>query len=453
MGTPVMDDGDFCMDRSPCTCPRHQCRSGHSIKQSSHPRLDGQLDGLFWHSGQVTPPTDNARDLDHASLESLGAFDINFGKDLGPFPLLLPGSDDDRLPTISQCMQPADPRNPPAGYAAKNILFGEPPFEAPNVHLNDDFISTAYLHSLLGSTPLESSANSGPNTNSDFSTDYALSSDHCDEPMLDYSTLPNNLPANSSSLSTLPFGLKDSLTIPVLTPPPTTMTSSCPAECRPPCIITATRTLLLLHIRENSCLSLRNRRDSCGTQGASGPELARMSGSVLRDNKEAGMSVCRMLQCKCALRPQNQVLIAFLCSRLAVWYRAMIRACFSRRPRSSFGGEDDFDEHKSSPEKVIYQAVTIGDHTVDSFSLDWDIQAQVILKELAQLQRLVDTLSARIKQTSTSHSIERDVDANLPFPGLPAIAHDRLVAHLSKEIEAAQHDLTTAWREHQKVQR
>ena len=453
MCTLVIDDGDICMDRSPCTCARHQCRSGHSIKHSNHAQLNDQLDGLFWHLGQVTPPTDKARDFDHTSLEPLGAFDIHFGKDSAPFPALLPSSDDDRQRT-----GPTGPLNLPAGFAANNSLFGEPPFEAPDVHLNVDLSSTAYLHSLLASPPLESSAESGPNTNSDICMDYALGSDSSDEPTLDYLTLPNRLPArnhsHSSSLSTLPFGSEGSLTTPVLTPPPPTrMTSSCLADCRPPCIITATRNLRLLHIRENSCLSLRNRRSSYGSQGASGPEPARMSGSVLKDNKDAGMSVCRMLQCECALRPQNQVLLALLCSRLAVWYRATIRTCISRRPSSSPGREDHFDEHKYSPEKVIYQAVTIGDHTVDNFSLDWDIQAQVILKELGHLQRLVNTLSACMKQTGTSHSMGPGANANAPSTGLPAIAHDRLVAHLSKEVEAAQNDLTTAWREHQKLQR
>ncbi|KAI2682232.1 hypothetical protein LCP963914a_6647 [Penicillium roqueforti] len=42
-----------------------------------------------------------------------------------------------------------------------------------------------------------------------------------------------------------------------------------------------------------------------------------------------------------------------------------------------------------------------------------------------------------------------NANANAPSTGLPAIAHDRLVGHLSKAVEAAQNDLTTAWREHQ----
>ncbi|KAF9248407.1 hypothetical protein DTO027I6_8538 [Penicillium roqueforti] len=257
MYTPVINDGDFCMGRSPCTCPRHRCHSGHSIKHSSHARPNDQLHGLFWHLGQVTPLTDKTRDFDHTSLEPLGSLDIHFGKDSGPFPVLLPSNDDDRLSTIPRFTEPSDPLNPPAGFAANNSLFGEPPFEAADVHLNIDHSSTANLHSLLVSPPLESCAESGPITNSDFCMDYALGSDDSDEPMLDYSTLPNLLSAynysHSSSLSTPPFGSEGSLGFNLTIPPPTTMTYACLAECRPPCIITATLNLRLLHIRENSC--------------------------------------------------------------------------------------------------------------------------------------------------------------------------------------------------------
>lgn len=179
-----------------------------------------------------------------------------------------------------------------------------------------------------------------------------------------------------------------------------------------------------------------------------------MSGSVLKDNKDAGMSVCRMLQCECALRPQNQLMLAVICSRLAVWYQAMIRACFPRRPSSCSGGGDCFDEQTTSPEKVVHQAVTIGHHTVDNLDLEWNIQAQVILGELGHLQRLVNTLSARIRQTGTSRPMGLDtgVEAETPSAGLPGITHDRLVAHLSKKVQAAKDDLITAWREHQKLQ-
>ncbi|THD00082.1 hypothetical protein EYZ11_000407 [Aspergillus tanneri] len=111
-------------------------------------------------------------------------------------------------------------------------------------------------------------------------------------------------------------------------------------------------------------------------------------------------------------------------------------------------GEDCFNDETTSPEKVVYQAVTIGDHTVDNLALGWNIQAQVILRELEHLQRLVDTLSARIRQTGTSRQMGLNADADAPSAKLPGIAHDRLVAHLSKGVQAAKNDLITAWREH-----
>lgn len=344
------------------------------------------------------------------------------------------------------------------GSAANNGLFGDPSFEAPVVDLNVDLSSAPYLHALVETPALPSSTGFGTNTNSDFCMDYALGSDNSDESMLDCFALPDYFSTHNpnhsfSSLSTLPLCSEDSLPTPVLTPlPPTTTTPSCLAQRRPPCILTATQNLRLLHFRETSCLSLRNHRSCSGSQDVSGPEPARMSGSVLKDNKDVGMSVCRMLQCGCALRPQNQIMLAVICSRLTVWYRAMIRACFSRRPSSCSGGGDCFDERTTSPEKVVYQAITIGDHTVDNLSLEWNIQAQVILVELGHLQRLVNTLSARIRQTGTSHPMVLDANADPPSAGLPGIAHDRLVAHLSKEVQAAKNDLITAWREHQELE-
>ncbi|KAJ5198029.1 uncharacterized protein N7498_007146 [Penicillium cinerascens] len=448
MCNPVFDDANL-----------YQCRSSvHSTTHSDHAQLSDQFDGQFLQQGQNTPRTDKARDFDHALLKPSGAFDIPFSKDSGPFPGLLPGNNDDWYSAMPQFEVPTNPLHPIIGSAANTGLFGDPSLEAPEVDLNVDLSSALNLQPLVETPHLSSSTGFGVNANSDFCMDYALGSDNFDEPMLDCSVLPDYLLTHNRnqsfpSLSTLPFCSDDSLSTPVLTPlPPTTTTSSCLAQRRPPCILTATQNLRLLHICETSCLSLRNPRSRCGSQDVSGPEPARMSGSVLKDNKDAGMSVCRMLQCGCALRPQNQIILALICSRLAVWYRAMIRACFSRRPSSCSGDGDCFDEQTTSPEKVIYQAITIGDHTVENLSLERNIQAQVILVELGHLQRLINTLSDRIRQTGTSYQMGLDANADPPSTGLPGVAHDRLVAHLSKEVQAAKNDLITAWTEHQKLE-
>ncbi|KAJ6125416.1 hypothetical protein N7471_012733 [Penicillium samsonianum] len=254
----------------------------------------------------------------------------------------------------------------------------------------------------------------------------------------DGSTLDCTLP----DLSTPLFAVPDSILTPFQTPPPPTTAASCLAQHRTPCIITATQSLRSLHIPQTSCVSRR----SGSSHDSSGLEPPRMSGSVLKANKDAGMSVCRMLQCACALRPQNQLILAIICSRLVAWYRAMIRACFVDGPSSSSGYSVNSgpNEAGSSLEKVVHQPVTIGDHSVDDQALGLTIQAQVTLGELRHMQRLVETLSARMRETANSYPKGMH-GFGAPSGGLPDIAHDQLVAHLMEEVHAAKADLMTAW--------
>ncbi|KAJ5964142.1 uncharacterized protein N7479_004018 [Penicillium vulpinum] len=262
--------------------------------------------------------------------------------------------------------------------------------------------------------------------------------DNHEEPTLDCSTLPD--------LSTPLFAVPDSTLTPFQTPPPPTAAISCLAKHHIPCIITATRSLRSLHIPQTICVSRR----SGSSHDSNGLELPRMSGSVLKSNKDAGMSVCRMLQCTCALRPQNQLILAIICSRLIAWYRAMIRTCFMNdrsslsRPSTKSGPNED----PASLEKVVHQPVTIGDHSVDDQVLGLTIQARVTLGELQYMQRLVETLSARMQESASSYPKGMQgfgAEAGSPSIGLPGIAHDRLITHLLKEVHAARADLMTAW--------
>ncbi|OQE38941.1 hypothetical protein PENCOP_c007G01561 [Penicillium coprophilum] len=254
-----------------------------------------------------------------------------------------------------------------------------------------------------------------------------------DDPMLDWSTLPG--------LSVPVFAAPDSILAPFQTPSPpaAAAVASCLSQRRVPCIITATQSLRSLHVPQTSCIS----RQSVGGHDSSGPEPPRLSGSVLKSNKDAGMSVCRMLQCACALRPQNQLILAIICSRLIAWYRAMIRVCFVNSPRNfSRHMNTRPNDNPTSLEKVVHQPVTIGDHSVDDQALGLIIQAQVMSGELQHMQRLVETLSARMRETANSGP--KGMQTFRAEAGLPGIAHDRLVGHLMKEVHAAKTDLITA---------
>ncbi|KOS44079.1 hypothetical protein ACN38_g5027 [Penicillium nordicum] len=257
-----------------------------------------------------------------------------------------------------------------------------------------------------------------------------------DEQTRDYSALPD--------LSTPLFAVPDSILTPVQTPPQAAA-ASCHSQHRTPCIITATQSLRSLHVPQTSCISHRN----ADNHDRSGLEPPRMSGSVLKANKDAGMSVCRMLQCVCALRTQNQLILAIICSRLIAWYRAMIWACFMNETNrsSEHSINSGSSDARPSLEKVAHQLVTIGDHSIDDQALGLAIQAQVTLGELQHMQRLVETLSARMRETANSYPKGMQglgAEARFPSAGLPDTMHERLVAHLLKEVHAAKSDLMTA---------
>ncbi|CAG8933248.1 unnamed protein product [Penicillium salamii] len=237
---------------------------------------------------------------------------------------------------------------------------------------------------------------------------------------------------------TPPFAVPESGPMLWPTPPPTAATS-CYAQQRPSCIITATKSLRSLHVPKVNCQSrqISGCRDDHTPHGAGQP---RMSGSVLKCNKDAGMSVCRMLQCTCSLRPQNQLILAIICSKLIAWYRAMIQTCFV-----DCHGVNGVPEDMS--EKVIHQPVTIGDHSVDDQRLGLTIQAQVTLRELHHMQRLVETLSARMQETANpipSPASESEAGTRFLSASVSAAAHDQLVANLLRDVHAAKADLLTA---------
>ncbi|KAJ5921368.1 hypothetical protein N7466_009694 [Penicillium verhagenii] len=396
--------------------------------QFSYPRKTG---------GQPSSFSPLESPLSSSSMEA-DAFEMHFGKE-GWASLPDTGIIED----WNSMPAPAEPLHPLVESTANGHLFLDPSFRPIGVDLNAGFNYDLYLDPFAATTPFQGT------TETESCMGYSFGPGNREEPLLSYSAFPDYLSSHQhealESLSTPPLYFDNPQPTPALAPPQT-ITSSCLAENRTPCIITATKYLRTLHIRQPTCLFRSNQ----GTliQETDAPEHPRTSGNVLKSNKEAGMSVCRMLQCACALRPQNQLLLASICSRLVVWYRAMIRASLSCRPGnlSSITGQSLMEEEPALPETVVHEAVTIGDHTVDNPDLGWNIQSQVILGELEHLQRLVDTLSARIKQNShsTLTPMGLNADANVPSIRLPEIAHGRLVTHLSAEIQAVKKGLIMA---------
>ncbi|KAJ5900054.1 hypothetical protein N7495_004798 [Penicillium taxi] len=393
--------------------------------------------------------TSTALDSDHASRENLDPFEMLTCKDPGSIPVPLSNNSHDWQLMLSQsCVAPADSLPHTMESASNKGLFVDSSLEAVDFEGGIDF-SSDILSSLVQTPSTHINNASRVNKSSEFCTDFALDCANSDEPPLDWSAFPDSFSTSDDHTTQSISSLYPKPHPPIFHTPtaPGPTKSSCLAESRPPCVITATENLRLLHIRQYSCLSRTNHQRHSGSQDACSLEAPRMSGSVLKDIKSVGKSVCRMLQCGCALRSQNQLIIASICSRLVVWSRAMISAYFSQHS----GSRDHSNKQTTHPEKVVFQSVTIGDHTVDSLALSKSIQAQVILEELGHLQRLVNTLSVRIRQSFTLYPMELDADSDVRSAGLPKTVHDQLVAYLLKEVQTTRNDLITNWREHDKL--
>ncbi|KAJ5758166.1 uncharacterized protein N7511_006860 [Penicillium nucicola] len=359
--------------------------------------------------------------------------DLCFHRDPSSFPTPPEYNDWDSM--LAQCQAPEDILYPSVESCPSDRLYAESLLDQgvdPNLNLNPDL--DLYLDPSL---PASSASYFPISTFDDQIQPVFNAENEHHEPALDYLTLPDYLtPTTPQNLSTPPFEIIEP-GLPQLATPPDPTTCSGLTKNGPLCIITATQCLRSLHIPLANCISHQN-----GPNTQDRPKSPRMSGAVLKCNKEAGMAVCSMLQCGCSLRPQNQLLLAIICSRLISWYRAMIRTCYlghSSQPRVD-GAENDF----VSPEKVVHQLVTIGDHSVDDQALGRTIQAQVTLGELRHMQRLVETLSLRILETANAQptrSLDFAADAQVQLAGLPGPAHDRMVGHLLEEVHAAKADL------------
>ena len=398
-----------CQNNPYCSCDRH-----HDHSQLTQPStMESQFDDKFWHASPAIDSPDHAKDMtSDFMMETLSPFNM-VGKDQlegynnwHPTPPMSPFGDSSHL------------MNQIAPVASHGSL--DPQTTTVNSDWNTEFQPNFSSDSLIPTPSFPCDAEFGENFISHPSMEYPDGSNNSlgqegFSALSGYAS--NNHHAASHAVSTsVNFGDLSSAS---LNPPLESTEPSCLAQNLPSCLSIATKGLRTLHVRQTSCLSR-------GSQDATNTDPPRMSGSVLKETKDVGMSVCRMMQCACILRPQNQLLIATICSRLVVWYRAMIHADF---PHMS-----GMENIVSGPERVAHQAVTIGDHTVDNPSLGLNIQAQVMLNELGHLQRLVNTLLVRIQQTGELHSMGGSQDSSKPGR-LPDFARDRLVEHLLKEVQ------------------
>lgn len=111
---------------------------------------------------------------------------------------------------------------------------------------------------------------------------------------------------------------------------------------------------------------------------------------VLSTNREIIRLILHMLECTCFTSLQLQLVLASICSKLIVWYRAIV-------PNSYGFLDDSMTGSESGAERVLHQPVTLGKYSIDA-TLEHKVRAQVVLSELRHVEALVKAISRRVRQ-------------------------------------------------------
>lgn len=150
------------------------------------------------------------------------------------------------------------------------------------------------------------------------------------------------------------------------------------------CMVSALKILRTLHTAPSTC-------SSAGTES---PELGssqpRTTGCVLSANREVIRLVSNMLKCSCFASIQLQLILTVICSKLIVWYRAMI-------PNTYAYLDDSNTSLEENAERVLHQLITVGEYAVDN-RLEPRIRAEIVLGELQHVEALIKNLARCLQE-------------------------------------------------------
>lgn len=111
---------------------------------------------------------------------------------------------------------------------------------------------------------------------------------------------------------------------------------------------------------------------------------------VLSTNREIIRLILHMLECTCVTSLQLQLVLANICGKLIVWYRAIVPNSYGFLDGPIAGSE-------STAERVLHQPVMLGQYTIDA-TLEHKVRAQVVLSELRHVEALIKAISKRVRQ-------------------------------------------------------
>lgn len=167
---------------------------------------------------------------------------------------------------------------------------------------------------------------------------------------------------------------------------------------------------------------------------------------VLCSNREASQKISKIFKCSCLESLQMQLVVATICHKLIVWYRAMLKNncnLLDRCSRRSSGFPSNVSDHAEVSEHILHQPITVGSYAID-INLQPRIWAQVVFGELRHLEAFIRNFSSCLDRTPSIPNLRRASSSLLP--GLDrsktttAIRH-HLVGFLDEQLQAAKADI------------
>ncbi len=213
----------------------------------------------------------------------------------------------------------------------------------------------------------------------------------------------------------------------------------CSEEART-CMPSALKILQNLHTVPPVCFSAGTARPDSATIKRRSTEY------VLCSNREASQKISKMLTCPCLASFQMQLVLATICHKLTVWYRAMLKdslnlldGCSQR----SSGSYTRISDHADVSEHILHQPITVGEYAID-INLQPKIRAQVVSGELQNLENFVRNFSSCLDSIPSRASMGR---ASSSLPSRPdqlnnsAAIHHHLRGFLDEQLQAAKADV------------
>ena len=167
---------------------------------------------------------------------------------------------------------------------------------------------------------------------------------------------------------------------------------------------------------------------------------------ILDSNREASQKISKIFKCSCFESFQMQLVIATICHKLIVWYRAMLKNngnLLDRCSQRSSGFSSNISDHAEVSEHILHQPITVGSYAID-INLQPKIWAQVVFGELRHLEAFIRNFSSCLDSTPSIPNLRRASSSSLPgmdrSKTTAAIRH-HLTGFLDEQLQAAKADI------------